>query len=138
MEWLAGSGLDAGHHGLVVDEFLRAGPSVVAAGDVVAFPRPEGRGRAPYWQNAFDQAVTAVETLLGRDAEPHRPRPYFWTEQFGHHVKLVGTVSDEEPEVVEGPTGTVLRWRNDEGRIVGAAAVDSGLSIVKLRRLLAA
>jgi 3-phenylpropionate/trans-cinnamate dioxygenase ferredoxin reductase component len=139
VEWLEGSGLDAGPRGLVVDEYLRAGPGIVAAGDVVAFPAEAGCRRTPYWQAAFDQAVTAVEVLLGEGGAPHRPRPYFWTEQFGHHVKLVGAVVETDPpEQMPASSGAVLRWRGADGTPVGAAGIDCPLSITKLRRLLTA
>jgi len=138
VEWLAGSGLDAGPPGPGGGEWLRARPGVVAARDVGAFPRDAGSSRSPYWQAAFDQAITAVEVLLGHGV-PHVPRPYFWTEQFGHHVKLVGTVPRSgTPEQVPASSGTVLRWRDADGTPVGAAGVDSPLSITKLRRLLTA
>jgi NADPH-dependent 2,4-dienoyl-CoA reductase/sulfur reductase-like enzyme len=142
VEWLQGSGLDVGPRGLVVDEFLRAGPGVVAAGDVVAHPHPAGSLRTPYWSNAVDQAMVAVESLLSVDAPPFRARPYFWTEQFGHSVKLVGAVPDEgEPEVVDTPAtqaGTVLRWRGANGAPIGVAGVDCSLSVPRLRRLVTA
>jgi 3-phenylpropionate/trans-cinnamate dioxygenase ferredoxin reductase subunit len=142
VEWLQGSGLDVGPRGLVVDEFLRAGPGVVAAGDVVAHPHPEGCQRTPYWSNAVDQAMVAVESLLSAEAPPFRARPYFWTEQFGHSVKLVGAVPDEgEPEVVDTPAtqaGTVLRWRGADGAPIGVAGVDCALSVPRLRRLVTA
>jgi 3-phenylpropionate/trans-cinnamate dioxygenase ferredoxin reductase subunit len=139
VEWLEGSGLDAGPHGLVVDEHLRAGPGIVAAGDVVAFPGEAGNRRTPYWQAAFDQAATAVEVLLGEVGAPHLPRPYFWTEQFGHHVKLVGAVGHAAPpEELPASSGTLLRWRAADGTPVGAAGIDCALSITKLRRLLTA
>jgi NADPH-dependent 2,4-dienoyl-CoA reductase/sulfur reductase-like enzyme len=142
VEWLQGSGLDVGPRGLVVDEFLRAGPGVVAAGDVVAHPHPRGCVRTPYWSNAVDQAMAAVESLLSAESPPFRARPYFWTEQFGHSVKLVGAIPDEgEPEIVDTPatqTGTVLRWRGADGAPIGVAGVDSALSVPRLRKLVAA
>ncbi|MCZ2824611.1 MULTISPECIES: NAD(P)/FAD-dependent oxidoreductase [unclassified Modestobacter] len=138
VEWLAGSGLAAGPRGLEVDEYLRVAPGIVAAGDVVAFPAESGCRRTPYWQSAFDQAVTAVEVLLGSGDAPHLPRPYFWTEQFGHHVKLVGSVvGDDAPEELPAAAGTVMRWRGSNGAPVGAAGIDCPLSITKLRKLLA-
>ncbi|WP_369138492.1 NAD(P)/FAD-dependent oxidoreductase [Modestobacter versicolor] len=139
VEWLAGSGLDVGPGGLVVDEFLRAGPGVVAAGDVVAHPHPVGALRTPYWSNAVDQAMAAVDALVEAEPAPFRARPYFWTEQFGHSVKLVGALPDVgEPEEVASAAGTVLRWRGPDGVPTGVAAIDCPLSVPRLRRLLAA
>jgi 3-phenylpropionate/trans-cinnamate dioxygenase ferredoxin reductase subunit len=139
VEWLAGSGLDVGPGGLVVDECLRAAPGVVAAGDVVAHPQAAGSVRTPYWSSAVDQALTAVDALFDTDPARFRARPYFWTEQFGHSVKLVGAVPDVgEPELVETPAGTVLRWRGRNGVPVGVAAVDCALSVPRLRKLITA
>ena len=80
-----------------------------------------------------------MDALFDPDPARFRARPYFWTEQFGHSVKLVGAVPDEgEPELVETPAGTVLRWRGPDGVPVGVAAVDCALSVPRLRKLIAA
>jgi hypothetical protein len=86
--------------------------------------------------------MAAVESLLCADSPPFRARPYFWTEQFGHSIKLVGAIPDEgDPEVVDTPAtqaGTVLRWRGADGAPIGVAGVDCALSVPRLRKLVAA
>jgi hypothetical protein len=43
-----------------------------------------------------------------------------------------------EPEVLDPPSGTVLRRRGADGPPVGASGADCSLSITRLRRLVAA
>ncbi|MFD0337138.1 NAD(P)/FAD-dependent oxidoreductase [Streptomyces sp. NPDC127117] len=134
-EWLADSGLTL-DGGLCVDERLIAAPGVVAAGDVVSRP---GGHRTPLWSSALDQATAAAAALLDPGAAPvYRPRPYFWTEQFGLAVKVCGLVpAAGVPVVVEGSRderSMILQWYRD-GRPVAAATVNRRMPLPKLRRL---
>jgi pyruvate/2-oxoglutarate dehydrogenase complex dihydrolipoamide dehydrogenase (E3) component len=117
-EWLAGSGLDVGPDGLVVDGYLRAGPHVLAVGDVVADPSSGRPRRTSNWSDAVEQAMTAVEVIQHGQQAPYRARPYFWIEHCGHLVKLAGASCDlDASEVVDRPadaSGTVLPPRRGE------------------------
>lgn len=131
--WLRDSGL-ALDPGLVVDDRLFAAPGIVGAGDVVSLP---GAGRRPLWNQALDQAVCAVRSLLG-DGETYVSRPYFWTEQFGLAVKVCGRVPvDGEPDVLEGSLrerSCMLQWRVG-GEPVAAATMNHRVPLPRLRRL---
>ena len=122
-EWLAGSGLVSGGP-LVVDGRGRVRPEIVAAGDVAAFPTLGGHARSPLWNSAIAQAKTAAAGLLLGDNSPELAfQPYFWTEQFGRNIRVVGTTPlVGEPELVEGDRESgLLRWSRADGTATAVA-----------------
>jgi NADPH-dependent 2,4-dienoyl-CoA reductase/sulfur reductase-like enzyme len=132
VDWLAGSGINLSP-GVVVDSRCRVSSNIVAAGDVVSLG---GKPRSPHWGNALDQARAAVSALLrGDEAEPYRPRPYFWTHQFGMSLKLAGRTPPPSPPTLlagsETEFAAVWQWL-DEGRPVAAAALNRKIPISRL------
>lgn len=145
--WLADSGLlTEGRllvdtRGRVLDAEGHARADVVAAGDVSWWPSPAGPRRSPLWTSAIDQAGTAARGLLhGDDARPFDALPYFWTEQFGLHVRVVGPLPvSGEPVVVEQDADSpraLLTWPSTIA-VGTAVAVNYRIPIPKLRRLAA-
>ena len=138
-EWLASSGLNLSG-GVVVDEFCRAAPGVMAAGDVAAWAHARGEPRrTPHYMHAVDQARAAAATIaLGSSAQPYRPSPYFWTEQFGLAVKVCGPLPlTGVPRLVEGSLrdqAAVLCWE-DRGVPVAAATINHRMPLKRLREL---
>ena len=142
VEWLVGSGLPL-DGGVVVDDLCRAAEHVVAAGDVAVKRRPDGTvQRIPSWTNAVEQARCAAQSLLlGGRAAPYRPSHYFWTEQFGLNIKVVGAGRpDGEPDVLAGSlaTGSALLAWPDASAPRHVAAVNHHTPPVRLRRMLRA
>ncbi|MCT8179269.1 NAD(P)/FAD-dependent oxidoreductase [Variovorax sp. CY25R-8] len=83
--------------GIVVDEHMQTSAAgVLAVGDCTRFPdRRAGRAlRLESVQNANDQARTAVATLLGT-ARAHDVVPWFWSDQGGMRLQMVGLVPAE-------------------------------------------
>jgi 3-phenylpropionate/trans-cinnamate dioxygenase ferredoxin reductase component len=142
VEWLAGSGLPISG-GVLVDEHCRVSPHVVAAGDVAALSTGDGQlTRIPSWTNAVEQARAAVRALLhGDDAPEYRPSRYFWTEQFGLDVKMVGPLDPQgEPSVLDGALGgdsALLVWP-DGAAPQQVVAVNHHTPPAKLKRMLRA
>lgn len=144
-EWLTGAGLPPRSctpgGALRVDSRGRVSPEIVAAGDVAAAPGPLGHARSPLWMSAIDQArVAALALLQGDDAPELNSQPYFWTEQFGLHLRVAGsTPLVGEPELVDGDTAagpSLLRWQHDDGTAT-AVSVNYRIAIPRLRRLCA-
>ncbi|WP_327243911.1 NAD(P)/FAD-dependent oxidoreductase [Streptomyces sp. NBC_01320] len=136
-EWLADTGLTA--KGVVpVDSRGLVRPDVAAVGDLAAFPTPHGLRRVPLWSSAIEQAKVAARALVhGDDAPPLRFQTYFWTEQFGLSLKVVGDLPlDGEPTYVDGGPGggpALMRWSHGDGTGV-AAALNHRIPIPRLRR----
>ncbi|MGU3583500.1 FAD-dependent oxidoreductase, partial [Rhodococcus sp. C26F] len=90
VEWLRESGLLTDGR-LVADSRGRVAPGIVAAGDVAHVPVRGAVRRIPLWNSAIEQArIAAAAVLLGDAAPGFDADPYFWTEQFGLHLKAIG------------------------------------------------
>jgi 3-phenylpropionate/trans-cinnamate dioxygenase ferredoxin reductase component len=112
--WLAGSGLEL-RDGVVAGPTLHAAERVVVAGDVARW-HDDGIGadrRIEHWTNAAEGGVHAARSLLAglRRAEPYRPVPYFWSDQYEVKIQVLGSPSPEDDvAVVDGSV--------DDGRFV--------------------
>ena len=137
VEWLRESGLLTDGR-LVADSRGRVAPGIVAAGDVAHVPIRGVVRRIPLWNSAIEQArIAAAAVLLGDAAPGFDADPYFWTEQFGLHLKAIGHLPvDGEPTVLAGedPRGpALLHWRHPDGAGV-AVAINHRIPIPRLRR----
>jgi 3-phenylpropionate/trans-cinnamate dioxygenase ferredoxin reductase subunit len=108
IDWLAGTplaverGVPCDAHGRTVVD------GVFAAGDVA---RPQVRGRAislGHWTPANDMARRVAGVLSGDEDDERELDDYFWSDQFGARLQLVGTVGDEAEVVVE--SGAITDW----------------------------
>jgi NADPH-dependent 2,4-dienoyl-CoA reductase/sulfur reductase-like enzyme len=142
VEWLHGSGLVV-DGGVRVDAWCRALPGVVAVGDVAAMARRgEASCRIPSWTNAVEQARAAVRGLLkGTEAAPYRPSHYYWTEQFGLDIKVVGPPDAAgEPRISDGSLDhppALLEW-HEAGATRRVITVNHAIRPAQLKRLVPA
>lgn len=134
-EWLAGSGLDLGD-GVCCDEYSRAAPGVVAAGDVASWRHPgHGPMRVEHRLNATEQGSAAAASLLGENSA-FAPVPYFWTDQYDTKIQAYGrTHGDLDFRVVEGDLhGTRFGALYGDGeRVVGALSWNMPKVAISLR-----
>lgn len=146
--WLDGSGVDVGD-GVLCDErlrVLRSGrplPDVVAAGDVARWAHPAygETVRIEHWTNATEAGEAVARTLmLGDDAEPYAPTPYFWSDQHGMKLQFVGRAGPtDRTALVEGS------WEDDrllvaygrEDRLVAALGLRRPARVMALQRMIA-
>ena len=80
--------------GIVVDENMKAGEGIWAAGDVAFFPSTHGTQsgvRIEHWDVAIDQGRAAARNMLRPTAPvPYRNVPFFWTRQYAKNVRYAG------------------------------------------------
>lgn len=140
--WLEGSGLELSD-GVVCDETLHAAPGVVTAGDVARWPdRRQGvELRVEHWENASGQGGHAARSLLaGAAAEPYDEIPYFWSDQYGIKIQLVGHVlAGDEVRVVDGSAEDrrFVACYGRAGRLVAVLSFARPRLLVRYRKLLA-
>ena len=140
VEWLADSGLDVAG-GVATDATCATtAPGVVAVGDCA---RPyDVHARRPvrieHWTHALQQPATAAATLLGA-SEPYTQLPYFWSEQYGLQIQLVGSRAEgDQVAVVHGSIeerSFVATYERD-GRLVAVLGVGATGPFSRWRRTL--
>ncbi len=151
------------HEGAVyVDPFLRTShPQVYAIGDCCAFfsDRYQQILRLESVQNASDQArLLAKNWTTGEAARPYNPVPWFWSEQFGLKLQMVGggaayektywRIPTEEPDAsasaasepgwldLDKPGVRFGAFHYHDDKLVGAEFVQMGGEFMLARQLL--
>jgi 3-phenylpropionate/trans-cinnamate dioxygenase ferredoxin reductase component len=144
-DWLADSGLTV-DNGVVCDERLFAADGIVAAGDVARWQwRRDGSEeliRIEHWQVAAEAGVAAARSLVaGRaDASPFEPVPYFWSDQYGIRLQVLGSPrGSDEVHIAEGSPeeGKFLALFGRADRLRGVMAIGKPRQLMGYRPLLA-
>lgn len=128
--------------GVVVDQWGRTtDPRIYAAGDVARHFNPIfGRHiLLESWQNAQNQAI-AVARVISGGSEPYAELPWFWTDQFGVNLQVVGLPDAEARTVLRGTpdTGPFVLLEVEDGRVRAACAVDAPRELRYARELITA
>jgi len=139
--WLEGSGLTL-DNGVVCDESLFAADGIVAAGDLARWPFRGQLTRIEHWQMAADMGeAVAVALVAGRGAAaPFVPVPYFWSDQYGEKIQMLGRPApDDEVVVVDGSLDErfVALYRRGDA-LSAVAALTRARKLMSYRPLLAA
>lgn len=92
-------------NGIVVDEHAcTADPAILAVGDCANQPSAYtgGRIRLESVPNAMEHARVATATLMGK-REPSTAIPWFWSDQYGLKLQMVGLSAGYDQCVLRGP-----------------------------------
>lgn len=146
--WLATSGLKL-DDGVACDAALFAAERVVAAGDLARWTwRHDGterQVRIEHWEVAAQMGAAAARNLLAgrRDAVPFDPVPYFWSDQYGLRIQVLGRPEPtDEVAIVHGALdaddGKFVAVYGREGRLTAALAISRPRQLMAFRPLLAA
>ncbi|ASU82798.1 ferredoxin reductase [Nocardiopsis gilva YIM 90087] len=146
-EWLAGSGvkLDEGGAVLCDAQVATTVPDVYAVGDLANWPHPRygGRVRLEHWTNAGEQAVVAAHNLLagesGTDRRDYTPVPYFWSDQYGMKIQLLGQAAPADTvEFVHGSPEDrkFVAFLGRSGQLIGVLGLRSTPKTMRYRALL--
>src|SRR5947209_4334184 len=103
---------------------------VYACGDVAT---GIDQGRIEHWTAATTTARAVAHGLAG--VPPPAPAvPYFWTEQFGHRLQVVGHPrTGWEPSVEPSGGGFAARYHDDRGRLRAVALLDCPALLAEAR-----
>jgi NADPH-dependent 2,4-dienoyl-CoA reductase/sulfur reductase-like enzyme len=125
--------------GVVVDQNSQTSdPSIYAVGDVSKRHHPiYGRGiRLESWQNAQNQSIAAAKHICGA-SEIHAELPWFWSNQFGMNIQIVGTPLREHRTVFRDyGEGRFAAFCLDRGRLAATVTVNRPRDIGESRRLI--
>jgi 3-phenylpropionate/trans-cinnamate dioxygenase ferredoxin reductase subunit len=92
--------------GILVDEFCRTNvEGVFAAGDVANHWHPlfGRRHRVEHWDNALKHGAAAARSMLATgEPEPYADPHWFWSDQYGYNLQLVGSPTGWDELVVRG------------------------------------
>ena len=130
----AGELLDS-PRGIPTDELGRTPfPGVYACGDAALF----GGRRVEHWTSAAGQAATVASTILG-ERQPYTETPYFWSDQFGVRLQMVGSTEGCTTVELEGDSDSfAARYADAEGRTRAVLLANRSREIAAARRELAA
>lgn len=130
LDWLASIGLDLAG-GIPCDEHGRVEglDGVWAVGDAAAWTDPHhgDRPRHEHWTSATDQAAAVAADIAG-GAPPPESVPYFWSDQFGLKIQLIG-----RPDLADGLLplhGDGLAGGEIKGTTVGYLRGDELVAVV--------
>ena len=104
-------------------------PPVYACGDVA--------GSLGHWTRTASEAIGVARQILGLDPLPEQP-PFFWSDQFGLRLQLVGHPHGADRVEVEGSDDEfVARYLAEDGSLLAALAANRPAEVGKLRKELA-
>ncbi len=97
----------------------------------------DAAGGPGHWMSAAAGGVAAARRILGLDPLPVQP-PFFWSDQFGLRLQLVGDTRAAARVECEGSDDSfTARYFSDENRLVAALAANRAADIAVFRRELA-
>jgi NADPH-dependent 2,4-dienoyl-CoA reductase/sulfur reductase-like enzyme len=141
-DWLASSGLTI-DGGVVVDRNFEAAPRVGAIGDIARFPLPGVAGdelvRIEHWQVAVEQAIELAHYWTSNDAIRTRMIPYFWSDQMGKKIQLIGHPHPSDEVTLVSGSPEELKWvaiYARDGLVTGVVALSNPRGLTKSRALL--
>jgi 3-phenylpropionate/trans-cinnamate dioxygenase ferredoxin reductase subunit len=106
---------------------------VYACGDVASF---EGR-RVEHWTSASGQAAAVASVILGAP-ERYVATPYFWSDQFGLRLQMVGTTNGWSHVELDGDSASFrARYVDPEGKPVAVLLGNRAAEVAAARRELA-
>jgi 3-phenylpropionate/trans-cinnamate dioxygenase ferredoxin reductase subunit len=141
-EWLTGSGL-AIDNGVLCDPTGHADQTgqIFAVGDVASWFDTETatHHRHEHWTSAIDQAKTVGRQLAGHPVERHDTQPYFWSDQHGVKIQMIGHAHpDDDIQILHGDTQThkFLAAYHRDGAVTAVLAFNSPRLIARYRPLI--
>lgn len=130
----------ATENGIVVDGTGQTSVAgIFAAGDVAAFHHPifGCRLRVEAWQHARRHGAHVGRAMLGATGD-YRELPWFWTDQHGVNIQVVGMASSADRTVWRGEDRKRTAFHLAGDRLVGATTINNGRDIRPATKLIEA
>ncbi len=129
--------------GIVVDANGRTSDARIwAAGDVARYPHAgeTGPGRLESWHNAEEQGRSAGRSMAGQKSD-YAALPWFWSDQFGGSIQVVGIPDPNAQIVPRGATATegpAFFCMAEDGSVSAVIGFDNPTAIRLGRRIIPA
>jgi NADPH-dependent 2,4-dienoyl-CoA reductase/sulfur reductase-like enzyme len=124
---------------VVVDEYLRAGEHLYAAGDMARFPdwRTGELIRIEHWRLACQHGRLAGYNAAGRSL-PYRGIPYFWTVHFDVRLRYVGHATEWDDILYDGDpqSGQFIAYYVKGKHTLAAAGVNRDRDMAAIHELM--
>jgi anthranilate 1,2-dioxygenase large subunit len=110
-------------------------PGIWAAGDCALYHHPVAGRRIclESWHNAEEQGAAAGRSMAGAGPAASPKRPWFWTDQFGANIQMLGLIGPRDTVAFSRPSeaaGAVYRAIDREtGRLTGVVAFSDARAI---------
>lgn len=102
------------------------GAPIYTCGDVT--------GGLGHWTSAAAEGAAVARRILGLPAQPAQPA-FFWSDQFGLRLQLVGRATPAASVQVEGaPEAFIARYHDRDGRLIAALGANRPAEVAALRR----
>lgn len=126
-------------NGIIVDAHGRTDdPSIFAVGDVAhRYSDLAGHHRRlESWANAQNEGIAVGHALLDLD-RPAEDIPWFWSDQHGTNIQILGTPPDHATTIVRDGAGDQTCFYLVDGALVGVHACNNPMAIRVATRLIA-
>ncbi|MFN3831138.1 MAG: NAD(P)/FAD-dependent oxidoreductase [Allorhizobium sp.] len=133
----ADAGLEV-QNGIVVDAFGRTtDPAIFAMGDCAVQEWRGQKVRLESVQNAVDQAE-AIAAILAGGADPYRPKPWFWSDQYDVKLQIAGFNLDYDQTVMRPGSreGSLSIWYFRGNEFIAVDAINDAKAYVTGKKLL--
>lgn len=109
--------------------------SIFAAGDCASLPYKMERIRLESVQNATDQAVCVAQNLMGKNMS-YTPMPWFWSEQYGLRLQMVGLNTGYDTVIERRSDRATSFWYYSHGNLISVDAMGDPRAYMVAKRLL--
>ncbi|GAC78214.1 NADPH-dependent 2,4-dienoyl-CoA reductase, sulfur reductase [Gordonia malaquae] len=138
LDYLDGSGLELAPReaggGIACDGVGRAADDVYALGDAANWTDAHGdHKRVEHWNHVVDQAAIVASALLGHPIT-HQAVPYFWSDQYGLKIQMLGAPqNDDDVHVVDDDGRRFLAYYSRDGILTGVVGAGRVGKLMKTR-----
>ena len=139
-DYLDGSGIELAPResggGIACDEHgATSAPDVYALGDVANWgTETGGTRRVEHWTHTVEQATVVAHRIAETDAMIPAAPPYFWSDQFGLKIQVLGRPeADDELHLVDDDGTKFLAYYSRGGVLTGVVGAGKVGAVMKTR-----
>ena len=140
------AGLEVNGGVIVNDLHQTSSPTIFAVGDAARHKAADGTlaKSHEHWESAATDGRRAAAAIQGETPDPPGA-PWFWSDRYGVHVEVVGSMTGPGHTVVRQPGQAVGRsessapwaaFRVQDSTLLGCATVDDAMSVRAARRII--